>query len=539
MAAQSTTINPKRDGILAGALIFAVAAVASLAVYIASQIAMKAEIRENLKGLAQAAANMVDVKAHLTLDTPEEKNNEVYRKVEEPFRAMINGDENLAYIYTVVQKDEKIYFIVDSQPEGQKDDTSGIMDEYAKAPPTLEKAFQTKTTATESKPYTDEWGTFLSGYAPFYDEDHNFVGMAGVDINVKAYNARMGQVRMALWIGLLIAVVCSAGCGFGVYRLRRAMMRAEVRAREQQDQLAEMETRRIEAQQAADQKAAEARRQAMHDLAESFENSVHGVLRDVVSAADLLQAESERVSVIAVDTKDRSQAVSRISNDAAQTSSQVAAASEELTASIREIRDQTEKSNQIVRSAADKGALAKDVVERLSKSSGRIGEVVNVINDIAGQINLLALNATIESARAGEAGKGFAVVANEVKSLSGQVSRALGEISSQIHDIQSETQQSVEAMGEILGIINDVTESTVIVAAAVSQQSDVTREISQNIHATAHGAQEIANTMVSVLSSADETGITAERVRAATARLQAQSQTLNSQVDVFLRQVRA
>ena len=539
MTVKVAVINPKRDGILAGLLIFAVAAAASLAVYIASEIAMKAEIRENLKGLAQAAANMVDVKAHLTLDTPEEKNNETYRKVQAPFRAMINGDENLAYIYTVVQKDEKIYFVIDSQADSQKQPTSGVMDEYKQAPPTLEQAFADKTTATEAKPYTDETGTFLSGYAPFYDDDHNFIGMAGVDINVKAYNARMGEVSMALWIGLLIAVLCSTGCGFGVYRLRRAMQRADVRAREQQDELAAMEARRVEAQQASDHQAAQARRQAMHDLAESFENSVQGVLRDVVSAAALLQGESEKVSVIAVDTKDRSQAVSRISNDAAQTSSQVAAASEELTASIREIRDQTEKSNQIVRSAADKGAQAKDVIERLSKSSGRIGEVVNVINDIAGQINLLALNATIESARAGEAGKGFAVVANEVKNLSGQVSRALGEISTQIHDIQSETQQSVVAMGDILGIINDVTESTVVVATAVSQQSEVTREISQNIHATAHGAREIADTMVSVLASADETGVTAERVRAATARLQTQSQTLNTQVDAFLRQVRA
>jgi methyl-accepting chemotaxis protein len=321
--------------------------------------------------------------------------------------------------------------------------------------------------------------------------------------------------------------------------MRKMMLLAETRAAAQAAELAEMETRRLEAEKAAEQNAAAARKAAMQDLAQNFEASVQGVLNEVLSAADLLQGEAEKVSAIAGETRERSQAVSRISTDAAQTSSQVAAASEELTASIGEIRSQTERSDQVVRAAADKGAVAKEVIERLAVSSSKIGEVVNVINDIAGQINLLALNATIESARAGEAGKGFAVVANEVKGLSGQVSRALGEISAQINGIQTETKLSVESMNEILEIIGEISSGSVVVASAVSQQSMVTSEISQNIHATAHGAREIADTMVEVTMSADETGVTAQRVREATARLQTQSQDLNREVEAFLKRVRA
>ncbi len=85
-------------------------------------------------------------------------------------------------------------------------------------------------------------------------------------------------------------------------------------------------------------------------------------------------------------------------------------------------------------------------IRQLAESSGRIGEVVDLISDIAEQTNLLALNATIEAARAGESGKGFAVVASEVKSLASQTGKATEEISAQVCDIQSVTQGAVAAI---------------------------------------------------------------------------------------------
>jgi methyl-accepting chemotaxis protein len=534
-----SSINPRRDGILAGVLILAVAATASVAVYFAALGSMKTEIRDNLAGLAATASQLTDVATQSQLTKPEDTDTDAYKTVLKPFRAMIDADPSLAYVYTMVKCPTGICFVVSAQPDGAKGSDTKVMQDYPDATATLRKAMAGGKPYTESKPYSDEYGTFLSGYAPVLDASGHMVALAGVDINIKAYNAQVGQVRIALLLGLLIAVVCAVASGLGVFRMRKMMRLAETHAAAQAAEMAEMEARRLEAEKAADRSAVAARRQAMQELAQNFEATVQGVLNEVLAAADQLQGEAEKVSAIASETKDRSQAVSRISNDAAQTSSQVAAASEELTASIGEIRSQTERSDQVVRAAADKGAVAKDVIERLALSSGKIGEVVNVINDIAGQINLLALNATIESARAGDAGKGFAVVANEVKGLSGQVSKALGEISGQIHDIQNETKLSVDSMNEILAIIGEISNGSVVVASAVSQQSMVTSEISQNIHATAHGAREIADTMVEVTMSADKTGITAQRVREATARLQGQSQSLNREVAAFLGRVRA
>jgi len=500
---------------------------------------MKSEIRSSLGGLARSSARLVDPAAFSSITTPDQKSGAAYTAILATFKQLASGNSDLADIYTMTGDDSgKIHFVVDTLPEGGEP-PANIGDAYDDASAVLKKAFADKTALVEDKPYTDKWGTVLSAYAPIVDASGNMIGMTGVDLRVDKYNKRLGLVREALAIGLMIALVCAVACGFTVFVLRRAAQLNEQKSLIQQQQLAEMEARRHEEQAEAERHAAAERRRAMHEMAETFETTVQGALREVIAAADLLKAESQRVSSISADTRERSEAVSRISNDAAQSSAQVAAASEELTASIREIRDQTERSNQVVRSAAEKGGVAKEVIERLSKSSSRIGEVVDVIDDIAGQINLLALNATIESARAGDAGKGFAVVANEVKSLSGQVSKALAEISSQIHDIQNETKHSVEAMNDILGIIGAVTEGTVVVAAAVSQQSDVTREISHNIHATAQGSREIADTMVSVLASAGETGATALRVSEATSYLQGQSQALSRAVDGFLKRVRA
>lgn len=539
MKSKTSSLNPKTYGLLAALAVFAVGAVASLAVYVAAEGAMKSEIRSSLGALSRSASQLVDAPAFATISSPDQKDGGAYQGILATFKKIAAGDSNLADLYTMTQgPDGKIRFIVDTLPEGGEP-PADIGEVYDDASVVLKKAFDSKTALVEDRPYTDKWGTVLSAYAPITDADGNMIGMTGVDMHVEQYQARLNLVREALAIGLLITLVCAGIAGFTVFVLRRAANLNYERSRAQQQQLAEMEAQRAEEQAQSERRAAEARRQAMFELAENFEASVQTALHEVVAAADLLQAESQRVSSISSDTRERSEAVSRISNDAAQTSAQVAAASEELTASIREIRDQTERSQAVVRSAAEKGGVAKEVIERLSKSSSRIGEVVDVINDIAGQINLLALNATIESARAGEAGKGFAVVANEVKSLSGQVSKALAEISSQIHDIQSETKHSVEAMNDILGIIGAVTEGTVVVAAAVSQQSDVTREISHNIHATAQGSREIADTMVNVLSSAGETGETAQRVWAATTKLQQQSQDLSRAVDGFLQRVRA
>jgi methyl-accepting chemotaxis protein len=105
----------------------------------------------------------------------------------------------------------------------------------------------------------------------------------------------------------------------------------------------------------------------------------------------------------------------------------------------------------------------------LSQAASKIGNIVDLINSIAGQTNLLALNATIEAARAGDAGKGFAVVASEVKTLAEQTSKATSEIGQQVAGIQLATQESVATIKEVSNVIGRISEIAARETAARSQ----------------------------------------------------------------------
>ena len=146
----------------------------------------------------------------------------------------------------------------------------------------------------------------------------------------------------------------------------------------------------------------------------------------------------------------------------------------------------------------------------MAEAAQKIGDVVKLINDIAGQTNLLALNATIEAARAGEAGKGFAVVASEVKSLANQTAKATEDISAQIKSIQSATGGAVQAIGGIGQTIGRISEIATTIASAVEEQGAATQEIARNVQQASAGTNEVSSNIVNVTQAATETGAASE-----------------------------
>ena len=180
-----------------------------------------------------------------------------------------------------------------------------------------------------------------------------------------------------------------------------------------------------------------------------------------------------------------------------------------------------------------------DRVSELSKAAGRIGDVVELINTIAGQTNLLALNATIEAARAGEAGRGFAVVASEVKALAEQTAKATGEIGQQVAGIQAATQESVGAIKAISGTIERLSEISSAIAAAVEEQGAATQEISRNVQQAAVGTAQVASNITEVSRGAIETGSASAQVLSSAQSLSSESNHLKVEVEKFLSTVRA
>ncbi|MDA9528946.1 histidine kinase [Bradyrhizobium sp. CCBAU 25338] len=170
----------------------------------------------------------------------------------------------------------------------------------------------------------------------------------------------------------------------------------------------------------------------------------------------------------------------------------VAAGSEELNASVREISEAMTKSRETAMSAVEQVSSADAQAQRLTEAAQAMSGIVEMINNITGQINLLALNATIESARAGEAGRGFAVVASEVKSLANQAKQATDKIGEEIGSLNSISGDVVSALGSIKQAINNVSEYVTSTAAAIEEQSTVTNEMSTSMQRAAAEAAAIA-----------------------------------------------
>jgi methyl-accepting chemotaxis protein len=189
--------------------------------------------------------------------------------------------------------------------------------------------------------------------------------------------------------------------------------------------------------------------------------------------------------------------------------------------------------------AVGQARTTTDRVGELSKAATRIGDVVELINTIAGQTNLLALNATIEAARAGEAGRGFAVVASEVKALAEQTAKATGEIGQQISGIQAATQDSVTAISAISNTIEKLSEISSTIAAAVEEQGAATQEISRNVQQAAEGTHQVSANITDVQRGASETGSASSQVLAAAQSLSGDSNRLKLEVGKFLTTVRA
>ena len=288
-----------------------------------------------------------------------------------------------------------------------------------------------------------------------------------------------------------------------------------------------------------DRIVAEQRKADMRKLADGFEAAVGEIVETVSSASTELEASASTLTSTAERAQQLTTVVAAASEEASTNVQSVASATEELSSSITEISRKVQESARVAREAVDQARNTTERVSELSKAATRIGDVVELINTIAGQTNLLALNATIEAARAGEAGRGFAVVASEVKALAEQTAKANGEIGQQITGIQAATEQSVGAIKDISDTIEKLSEISSTIAAAVEEQGAATQEISRNVTQAAQGTQQVSSNITDVQRGASETGSASSQVLSAAQSLSGDSNRLKLEVGKFLGTVRA
>ena len=395
----------------------------------------------------------------------------------------------------------------------------------------------------------------------------DFAKQRTVEARAEAESEAASVARTSLVTGVLVALVLIGACIFSVFSIARPM-RALTLAMEKlaggdfsvvlpglgrKDEVGEVAgavekfkvvseqkaREEAEAQVRQDQIAAERRKAEMYKLADSFESAVGEIVGTVSSASTELEASATTLTSTAERTQQLTTVVAAASEEASTNVQSVASATEELSSSITEISRQVQESARVAGEAVSQARTTTDRVGELSKAAARIGDVVELINTIAGQTNLLALNATIEAARAGEAGRGFAVVASEVKALAEQTAKATGEIGQQIASIQSATEHSVGAIKDISDTIEKLSEISSTIAAAVEEQGAATREISRNVQQAAQGTQQVSANISDVQRGAGETGSASSQVLSAAQMLSGDSSRLKAEVSKFLSSVRA
>ncbi|WP_076861033.1 methyl-accepting chemotaxis protein [Bradyrhizobium mercantei] len=276
----------------------------------------------------------------------------------------------------------------------------------------------------------------------------------------------------------------------------------------------------------------------IEDATNSFETAITEIVQTVSTASTGLESYAVSLSNTAARSQQLATAVTTASGEASNNVQSVAAATEELSSSVNEISRQVQQSARIANEAVEQARSTNHQVGELSKAAARIGDVVDLINTIAGQTNLLALNATIEAARAGEAGRGFAVVASEVKALAEQTSKATGEIGQQISEIQTATGTAVLAIGQISATIETLSEISSAIAAAVEEQGSATKEISRNVQQASEGTRMVASNVTEVERGAVATGSASSEVLSSAKTLARDSSRLESEVKRFIQAVR-
>jgi len=211
---EKTARSPFRGAVIIGILVFIISATGVVSIYSHSVDAINDQIRLYIENIASTAAAFTDGDIHKKILIPEDINGKPYLTIEEEFEKLMRSQPDIKYTYTFIYRDDKIYFVVDVACPQDNAEPAKIMEVYDNATPRMFKAAMTGSSAVERDFSTDKWGTFLSGYAPFFDSEHKLVGMVGVDVNINSYMMKFKTLKDSLIISIILCFISALLVGY-------------------------------------------------------------------------------------------------------------------------------------------------------------------------------------------------------------------------------------------------------------------------------------------------------------------------------------
>jgi methyl-accepting chemotaxis protein len=473
-------LTPGREAFLAALIVLLISNVSTFIVTKQSIQESLRDIQNSLINVGKVAAVMTNGDMHRLIKKPADKNGQIYREVQKPYRQLLAANSDLRYIYTVVLKDRKPHFVIDTDtccccdsPEKsakeERDETAGVMEPYDGETPFMRQALIEQKIIAEDQVFHDEWGSSISAYVPFYDSSRTFVGIIGVDMDASQFEQKIGRVWRAFYTGSLISLALSLAVYSVMYDSRR-------------------------------------RREALENMRQSFDLDMKEATE--VLSRDTAAAERDAINVARVisDTANMTKKAMTLILGVSSRSKAAADVAQDISSTLEGLRAGVDDQMAKMQVKLERLSSSKDIASRIIAVNREMENTVGLIPKITGKINLLALNATVEAARAGEAGRGFAVVAGEVKNLAGQtydVTKDISKYLAQSREASQEAAEVIDMLSETVGECENLIRQSYDLFA---EQLEMLAAVSEDVESVS----ESARTMEEMVSRVQQDAVAAE-----------------------------
>jgi len=519
-------------------------------------------MRTRVRDYVSLGAMSISSQDHANIKTIEDETSESYQKVIAELRRIRDNSTGLRYVYTMRKNDEgKIVFIADA--EESEEDRSHPGDVYEEFTPALEKSIEgIDKPVVENDFFADQWGTFLSAYAPIRTPDGKFNGILCVDITLESIQIMMKSLIIRLLVFLVLSTVLVIPLAVFLSKSIVGAINGYVKFTgklAQGDFSKDVpENFRLRGDEIGDlARAYHIMVNNVRGLLKNISNGVETVASSATKLSDVnartassIQSLSDRTSTMTFSAEESSGNAISVAQSMEQASTNlgfVANAIEEMSTTIGDIASSSVKARTISEDSGKQVDSVTALMQKLGEAAREINQVTETITDISSQTDLLALNATIEAARAGEAGKGFAVVANEIKELAKQTSSAIVDIKGRILSVQDLSKSAVTHISSITSVIGDVGKLVANISASIEEQALVIKEVAGNIaqsstgvknasakvNQTASASKSMARDIAGVDASAGELRVDGDQVRSSAAELKDLSEQLRNMVGKF------